>query len=80
MTNDSVVLLLIGSKTFTEEYVTDKVQRWTKDIINFAKVALFQPHAAYAAHVHGLSSHWSYLLRTIPDTDDLLQQQENAIP
>ena len=59
----------LGSKTFTEEYVNDKVQRWTKDIMNLAEVASSQPHAAY---VHGLSNRWSYLLRTIPDIDDLL--------
>ena len=69
----------LGSKTFTEEYVKDKVQGWTKDITKLAKVALSQPHAAYTAYVHGLSSRWSYLLRTIPDIDDLLQLLENAI-
>ena len=69
----------LGSKTFTEEYVKDKVQGWTKDIMKLAEVALSQPHAAYTAYVHGLSIHWSYLLRTIPDIDDLLQPLENAI-
>jgi len=69
----------LGSKTFTEEYVNDKVQKMTKDIMNLAEVASSQPHAAYAAYVHGLSSHWSYLLRTVPDIDDLLQPLENAI-
>ena len=69
----------LGSKSFTEEYVSNKVQRWTKDIINLAKVAISQPHAAYAAYIHGLSSRWSYLMRTVPDIDDLLQPLENAI-
>ena len=70
----------LGSKTFTEEvYVNDKVQGWTKDIMNLAEVASSQPHAAYAAYVHGLSSCWSYLLRTVSDIDDLLQPLENVI-
>ena len=69
----------LGSKTFTEEYVNDKVQGWTKDIMNLSQVALSQPHAAYAAYIHGLSNRWSYLLRTVPDIDDLLQPLENAI-
>ena len=46
----------LGSRTFTEEYVRDKVKGWTKDIMDLAKVAKSQPHAAYAAYVHGLSS------------------------
>ena len=46
----------LGSKTFTEEYVSAKVQDWVKEIQQLAKVALSQPHAAYAAFTHGLSS------------------------
>ena len=69
----------LGSKTFTEEYVHNKVQKWTTDIINLAGVATTQPHAAYAAYIHGLSNHWLYLLRTVPDISDLLQPLEFAI-
>ena len=47
--------------------------------MKLAEVALSQLHAEYAAYVHGLPSRWSYLLRTIPDIDDLLQPLENTI-
>ena len=56
-----------------------KVLGWTKEIEHLAKVAVSQPHAAYAAFTHGLSSRWTYLLRTIPDIQDLLLPLENAI-
>ena len=69
----------IGSRTFTEEYVSHKVQTWTKEIKRIGKVATSQPHAAYAAFTHGLSSRWTYLLRTIPDIQDLLIPLENEI-
>ena len=69
----------LGSKTFTEEYVSQKVQEWTRQILKLSEVAIFQPHAAYAAYVHGLSYRWSYLIRTISDIEDLLQPLENAI-
>ena len=59
--------------------MNDKVQGQTKDIMNLDEVASSQPHAAYAAYVHGLSSRWSYLLKIVPDIDDLLQPLENAI-
>ena len=36
----------IGSKTFAEEYVSNKVEGRTKDIKNLAEIALLQPHAA----------------------------------
>ena len=46
----------LGSKTFTEEYVGKTVQEWTNDIKNLARIASYQPHAAYAAYTHGLSN------------------------
>ena len=68
----------LGSKTFTEEYVSGKVQEWTKEIKRLAQVAVSQPHAAYAAFTHGTSSRWSYVLRTIPEIHDLLLPLEHA--
>ena len=67
----------IGSRTLTEEYVCNKVQTWSDKIKRLSKVATSQPHAAYAAFTHGLSSCRSYLLRTIPDVQDLLSPLEN---
>ena len=69
----------LGSRTFTEEYVTNKVQGWTQEITRLAEIATTQPHAAYAAFTHGLSSRWSYISRTIPDIHDLLLPLETAI-
>ena len=38
---------VLGSKTFTEQYVDNKVQGWMKDVMNITDVASSQPHAAY---------------------------------
>ena len=46
----------IGSRSFAEEYVSSKVEEWTEEIKHLAKVAVSQPHAAYAAFTHGMSS------------------------
>ena len=56
-----------------------KVKEWTQDIMNLSNIASSQPHAAYTAYIHGLSSRWSYLMRTVPDIADLLQPLEDAI-
>ena len=55
----------IGAKSFTEEYVSRKVGEWVNEIKSLSTIALTQPHAAYAAFTHGLSSHWTYISRTI---------------
>ena len=69
----------LGANTFTEEYVSSKVVEWVKEIVHLSTIASTQPHAAYAAFTHGLSSHWSYISRTIPDIQDLLHPLEMAI-
>ena len=58
----------LGANTFTEEYVSRKVSDWVEEIMRLSEVAITQPHAAYAAFTHGLSSHWTYISRTIPRT------------
>ena len=42
-------------------------------------IARIQPHAAYSAFVHGLTGHWSHIMRTIPDIGHLLATLENVI-
>ena len=61
------------------EYVADKVKKWSEEIRQLATIAKTQPHAAYCAYTHGLSSRWSYLSRTIPDIAELLQPLEDTI-
>ena len=46
--------------------------------MRLSEVAITQPHAAYAAFTHGLSSHWTYISRTIPHIQDLLSPLETA--
>ena len=69
----------IGSRSYTVEYVADKVKKWSEEIRQLATIAKKQPHAAYCAYTHGLSSRWSYLSRTIPDIAELLQPLEDTI-
>ena len=70
---------VIGSKAFIKEYVEDKIQEWVSDVITLAKFAKTQPHAAYAAYKHGLSSKWTYFYRTIPAISDMLHPLEETI-
>ena len=39
----------IGSRSFAEKYVNNKVENWIEEIKRLAKAAVSQPHAAYAA-------------------------------
>ena len=69
----------IGTRTFVEEYVTQKAIEWTKELERLSSIAISQPHAAYSAFIHGIVSKWTYLARTIPDIADLLMPLEITI-
>jgi len=45
----------IGFATYIQEFVYEKVASWSEEIIQLAKFAQVQPHAA--AFTHGLSMH-----------------------
>ena len=69
----------IGSSTFVEWYVKEKISGWKKEIDRLSEIAKTQPQAAYAAFSHRLASKWTYLARTTPDIDVLFKPLEEAI-
>ena len=73
----------MGTTSFLQQYVERKVNGWVKEIEKLSNFARTQPHAAYAAYTHGLSSRWNYLLRVTDwealSSSDLLQPLETAI-
>ena len=69
----------LGTRSFTEAYVTQKVATWTAEVTALAGVASTRPHAAYCAFTHGMIGHWMYVMRTIPDISPLFKPLEDAI-
>ena len=69
----------IGCSDYIESFVRDRVHQWSSELevlTNFAKI---QPHAAYSALTKGLTSNWSYVIRTTPTINHLLQPLEDVI-
>ena len=69
----------IGSPTFVQHYVNEKVEYWVSCVRKLSVIAKAQPHAAYCAFTHGLVSKWTYFLRTLPRISDYLQPLETTI-
>ena len=55
----------VGSFSFVRQLVERKVECWMNELEYLSNYAETQPHAAFAAFTHGLSSKWTYLLRVI---------------
>ena len=69
----------LGSKSFVEEFVRDKISCWGSEIKRLSEIAKVQPQAAYAVFTHALTNRWTFLMRTVPGTHHLLQPLEEAI-
>ena len=69
----------LGTRSFVEEYVRQKVAAWAQEIEYLSSIAITQPHAACAAFNHGLMNKWMFLARTIADISNLFQLLEEAI-
>ena len=66
----------LGTRSFAEAYVRQKVETWTAKVIALASVASTRPHAAYCAFTHGMID---YVMRTIPNISPLFKPLEVAI-
>ena len=69
----------LGSRSFLEEYVGEKVDEWVNKVTKPADFAISQPQACYAAFTFGLRHRWTYFLRTLQDIAELLEPLERAI-
>ena len=69
----------IGSWEFVTSHVNSKVNEWLSSVKCLAAIARTQPHAAFSALTHGLTSKWIYLSRTTPDIGPLLKPLDDAL-
>ena len=69
----------LGSRSYLEEYVGEKVEDWVSQVTKLAKFAISQPQVSYAAFTFGIRHRWTYFLRKLPDITDFLEPLERAI-
>lgn len=70
---------LVLISPITENFVSEKVLEWTKEIEVLSAFAVSQPHASCACYTHGLFSKWTFLCRAIPNIIKLFHPLEYAI-
>ncbi len=71
----------LGSTDFINQHVNAKVTSWCEELQQLSMVANTQPQAAYTAFTHGFVhkfTYLTYLARTVPDIDHLLQPLEDT--
>ena len=69
----------IGTNDFKEEYVSNMVTEWVRQIRTLTAIAKSQPHAAYSAYIHGEQHKFTYFLRTIENIGEILKPLDDVI-
>ena len=69
----------LGSDEFKNSYIDEKVTDWCNNITKLSKIAHSQPHAAFAAFIHGEQHKYTYFMRTIPGINENLKPLDDAI-
>jgi len=69
----------LGTPTYIDQYVAEKVDQWSKELRLLVTIAISQPHAAYAAFTHGFAGKWSRISRTMSSLSDHFQHLGNII-
>ena len=74
-----LIASVIGTESFREQYIKNKVQGWVKDLQSLLRYEQEDPQAAYSAFTKGISSRWTHFQRIVPDASELFEPLENAI-
>lgn len=69
----------IGSKQFKNDFVTKRINEWTKDLIVLAQLTKYAPQEAYTCFTSGYKHKISYLMRTISDVSQHLQTLDDIV-
>ena len=69
----------IGTDSFKEDYVREKVESWVEELQNLCEIAKFEPQVSYSALVFGLSKQWLYIMRTMSGIKHIFEPLELAI-
>ena len=70
---------VIGTDSFKELYVSEKVTNWVKDIEKLAEIAKEDPQAALCGYNTGLCRRWAFIQRTVEDVGPFFEPIENVL-
>ena len=68
----------LGSIEFVHQFVANKVNQWTQELLLLSDIARAQPHSAFAAFTHSHVHKFSFLCRTTPNIEALLHHWKTA--
>ena len=70
---------VIGSETFKQKYVQEKIDEWIKELRVLCKIAWCEPQAVYSGFIKTFKYEPIYFMRTIPNIKTQLKQLDDVI-
>jgi len=69
----------VGSVKFRDEYCSEKVANWCKELTKLCNIARSDPQVAYSAYVHSFQHKFTYFFRTIPEFEKYVKPLDDMI-
>ena len=69
----------LGTQEYVRAYISEKVRKWIDELNTLSTIAATQPHAAFAAFIHGFIHKFRFICWVCLDTEHLLQSLEESI-
>ena len=70
---------VLGTEDFKGDYIEEKVTEWCERMRRLTEIAKTQPHAAYAAYIHGEQHRYTYFMRTLEGINESLKPLDTII-
>jgi hypothetical protein len=69
----------LGTREATEQFVSNQITEWEKDINALVEIAASEPQLAYSAYIYGTSRRWQFVCRTTPGITTAMKRLEELI-
>ena len=70
---------VIGSTTYKEDYMNEKINKWIKEIQLLSEIGKIEPQCALSCFTSGYKHKLNYCMRTIPNVAKLLKRLDDVI-
>ena len=65
---------VIGSITYKEEYMNEKINIWLQELQMLTNIAKSEPQAAFSYFIAGYKHKFNYFMRTVPNISSLMKK------
>ena len=71
--------VVIGLRSYTEDYMNEKIDQWMKEVKLLSEIAKIEPQCALGCFINGYKHKLNYYMRTVPHISNFLRHTDNMI-